>query len=81
MFFGQVFRKLCAEYAYVFYFLNFLAESTFRDIDTVGDPQNTCFGYNVSSSICGGMKWTFYSRHVSGSNCNWYIVSKIYTKM
>ena len=31
------------EYAYVFYFLNFLAESTFRDIDTVGDPKNTCF--------------------------------------
>ena len=33
----------CAEYANVFYFLNFLVESTFRDIDTVGDPKNTCF--------------------------------------
>ena len=28
----------------VFYFLNFLAESTFRDIDTVGDPKKACFG-------------------------------------
>ena len=44
MFLRPVFIKLCAEHAYVFNFLNFLAESTFRDIDTVGDPQNACFG-------------------------------------
>ena len=59
----------------MFYFLNFRAESTFWDIDTVGDPQNACFGfktlvlgYNVSSSIVGGISWTFFSCHVSGSN-------------
>ena len=43
----------------MFYFLNFLAESTFWDIDTVGDPKTRVFSYNVSSSICGGITWTF----------------------
>ena len=54
----------------MFYFLNFLAESTFRDIETVGDPKTLVFGYNVSSSICVGITWIFFSCHVSGSNCN-----------
>ena len=53
-----------------FIFLNFLAESSFRDIETVGDPKNKFFGYNVSSSICGGITWTLFSCHVSGSSCN-----------
>ena len=65
----------------MFYLLNVLAESTFRDTDTVGDPKTLVFGYNVSSSICGGITWTFFSCHVSGSNCNLYIVSNIDTKM
>ena len=56
--------------SYVFYFLNFLVESTFRDIDTVGGPKTLVLGYNVSSSICGWITWTLFSFHVSDSNCN-----------
>ena len=51
------------------YFLTFLAESIFRDIDTFGDlvtPKTLVLGYNVSSSICGGITWTFFSCYVSG---------------
>ena len=47
-----------------------LQKSTFRDIDTVGGPKRLVYGYNVSSSIFGGIAWTFFSCYVSGSNWN-----------
>ena len=53
-----------------FIFEIFLLKALFGILKQLVTPKTLVFGYNVSSSICGGITWTFFSCHVSGSNCN-----------